>query len=80
MIEGPLGECVDLMTLKEVELQAKGYQPLLVDAAIKRALGAATYKTKPISQEIRDQAMLDVLRHELDGAERWLQREMKLIG
>ena len=54
-------------------LVAKGYHPPLVDAAIARARGMASFHTRELSPPLRDQAYLEILPKELHRAEDWLQ-------
>ena len=74
--ESPLDEAVRLISITQLELEAKGYPPLVVRAAVMRARGTAEFKTRDISAPIREQAFLDILRAELGRAETWVAQEM----
>lgn len=80
-LEGP--DYLEAATLAqaaaEVELEAKGYASGLVRAALARARGAAEYKVKPISPDIRPRAFYDILGSEITKAENWLLREQSFL-
>ncbi len=75
---GPEAQATQLMAAVQLELESRGYPPMVVEAAIARARGMAYYRTKPLSDSIRAQGFYDVLTHELYKAEDWIKRELNL--
>lgn len=77
IVQPIMQEAIDLMASVEVQLTAQGLPESVVEAGIMRALGAARYKTRDISDDIRERALTDVLRAELASVETWVSREIK---
>lgn len=68
-----LEDCSRLLYRKELELEAKGYRPGLVEMALERARSTAERKVAPIKHgDIRLAAFHDILQDELAGAEGWM--------
>ena len=74
---GSLEGAVALLASAELELQAKGYPPSLIRAALARARGTAEYMAERLSEHIREQGFVDLLTREITKAEDWLVREQK---
>ena len=57
---------------RQIELEAKGYPPRLVQAAIKRSKRWARRITEPLPEEIRQVAFLTYFEIDLRNAEHWM--------
>jgi len=75
---GPEEAATQLMAAVTLDLEGRGYPPMVVEAAVARARGMAYYKTKPLSESIKAQGFYDVLVVELYKAEDWLKRELNI--
>jgi hypothetical protein len=67
-----------MIAATQLELEAKGYTPPLVRAAVERARGTAEYKAQHISADIQGRAFLDILRYELTKTEDWVIAEQNI--
>ena len=76
---GCLEDAVVLLAASELELETKGYPRSLIRTALARAKGTAEYMAVRLSEDIREQGFVDLLRFELVRAEPWLIREKRFI-
>jgi hypothetical protein len=77
---GFLDRALSVAAVRELELEAKGFPPQLVRAAISRATGAARRKAEPLSPSIREQAYYEFLVDELKHVEDWITRLQNSVG
>lgn len=68
---------IALCAQTRMQYELAGFPPTVVQAAIKRAMRTAEEKARPISDDIRDRAYLDLLAHELANIKPWLDGTMK---
>ena len=72
-----LNQAIALIERTRIEMEAKGYPPRVVAAAVDRARGTAYSRTMGIRDGIRDEAFYDVLVLELQRVEAWIVKERK---
>lgn len=66
-----LERAAGLMADEHFRLTSLGLPSAAVSAGLERARGTATFRTKPLSADIRDRAFLEILVHEISKVEAW---------
>lgn len=79
-VQDILAEASRLMASAELELEAKGYSPGIIQVALERALGTARFRSSDISPSIQDRAFLDILTAEIGRAEGWATKMLAALN